>query len=345
MKAILAETEQSRHYPERYLVNGMMEPNPEGPQRIALLKAGAAKAGFAIERPKDYGLDPVARVHTAPYLKFLSRAYERWSRIEGAAPFVTPNIHPNRAGLGYPDSVVAQAGWHMLDIGAPIMAATWESALWSASSAVHAAEAALAGEPFAYALCRPPGHHANAEAAAGFCYLNNAAIAAEHLKQRFSRVAILDVDVHHGNGTQEIFYSRADVLTVSIHADPKRFYPFFWGHTDETGEGEGRGFNLNLPLPRGGDDAMFLAALETALSRIGRFSPDALVIALGLDASKDDPFAGLAVTTEGFAGIGAAIAAAAPVPTVIVQEGGYPSPSLGDNLAAFLSAYAQTRHG
>ncbi len=343
MKAILAETEQSRHYPERYLVNGMMEPNPEGPQRIALLKAGTAKAGFAIERPKDYGLDPIARIHSAPYLKFLSNAYERWSRIEGAAPFVTPNIHPNRAGLGYPDSVVAQAGWHMLDIGAPIMAATWESALWSAWCAVHAAEAALAGEPFVYALCRPPGHHANAEAAAGFCYLNNAAIAAEHLRRRHARVAILDIDVHHGNGTQEIFYGRRDVMTVSIHADPKRYYPFFWGHAEETGEGEGLGFNLNLPLPRGSGDAAFLDALQAALARMEAFSPDALVIALGLDASKDDPFAGFAVTTEGFARIGEAIGAGARLPTVMVQEGGYPSPSLGDNLAAFLSGYARAR--
>ncbi|MEQ8178261.1 MAG: histone deacetylase family protein [Amphiplicatus sp.] len=343
MKAILAESEQARHYPAHFLVNGVMQPNPEQPERIARLKAGAEKAGFVIERPKDYGLGPIARAHSPEYLRFLERAHERWRRIDGAAASVTPNIHPNRRDFGYPDSVVAQAGFHMLDASCPIMETTWESALWSAWSAVHAAETVLEGEPFAYALCRPPGHHANAEAAAGFCYLNNAAIAAEHLRSKYPRIAILDVDVHHGNGTQDIFYARADVLTVSVHADPKRFYPFFWGHADERGEGAGLGYNFNLPLPRGTDDAGFLAALVTALTRITAFAPDALVIALGLDASRDDPFAGFAVTTEGFAKIGAAIGERLKTPTVIVQEGGYLCPSLGDNLAAILSSFAQTR--
>ena len=158
---------------------------------------------------------------------------------------------------------------------------------------VHGADAVLDGERSAYALCRPPGHHAFADLAGGFCYLNNSAIAAQLLRGSTARVAILDVDVHHGNGTQDIFYERADVLTVSIHADPVRFYPFFWGHADERGQGEGVGYNLNLPLPRKSGDATFMDALDIAFRRIRAFAPGALVVALGLDAFDGDPFGGL----------------------------------------------------
>lgn len=343
MKAILAEEEQSRHFPSLMLTNGVMRPNPESPERLAMMKAGAEKAGLRFERPKDYRFGPIARVHTPEYLAFLERAHERWRSIDGAAEAVTPNIHPTRRGGGYPDSVIGQAGYHMLDIGAPIVEGTWRSAVWSAWCAVHAAESIIDGARSVYALCRPPGHHAQADAAAGFCYFNNAAIAAEHLKERFPRRAILDVDVHHGNGTQDIFYTRSDVLTVSIHAHPREFYPFVWGYESERGEGEGLGFNFNLPLPRGEGDDAWLDAARAALARIAAFGPDALILSLGVDASKDDPHAGLMVTTDGFARAGEAIGKTARMPIAIVQEGGYPSPTLTDNLAAFLSAFAGAR--
>ena len=192
--------------------------------------------------------------------------------------------------------------------------------------------------PGAYALSRPPGHHAFGDLAGGFCFLNNAGIAAERLRAAGLRPAILDVDVHHGNGTQGIFYGRDDVLTVSLHADPARFYPFFWGHAQERGEGRGTGCNLNLPLPRGTDYVAYLAALEIALERVGSFGTEVLVVALGLDASIDDPFKGFAVTQDGFARIGAAIAKAG-LPTLFVQEGGYLSPSLGANLTRTLTGF------
>jgi len=187
-------------------------------------------------------------------------------------------------------------------------------------------------------LCRPPGHHAYADMAGGFCFLNNTAIVAQHLRRRHDRVAILDVDVHHGNGTQGIFYRRGDVLTVSIHADPHFLYPFYWGHAHERGEGAGEGCNLNLPLPYGADDDRFLAAVARATDRIRMFQPTALVLALGLDASEADPYKALAVTTAGFERIGAAVAGIG-LPTVIVQEGGYLSSILGDNLAATLHGF------
>lgn len=339
MKAVIAKDRQKRHYPKYYLVNGVMVENPERPERVNLLIAGAMAAGCEIEEPVNYGAEPIAAIHTPRYLKFLSGAYERWARIKGASPAVTPNAHPTRRGDNYPASVVAQAGWHMFDASCPISADTWESAQWSAWTAVHAAKLAMNKARAAYALCRPPGHHAAQDTAGGFCYLNNTAIAAQTLRKKHDRVAILDVDLHHGNGTQEIFYNRNDILTVSIHADPIRFYPFFWGYAAEIGEGDGAGFNLNLPLPRGAGDAEFLVALSSAFEKIADFAPTALVVALGLDAYAGDPIGGLGVTTKGFAKIGRAVGAAAPPATVLVQEGGYPCPELSDNLAAFLGGF------
>jgi len=226
----------------------------------------------------------------------------------------------------------------MADTACPISAETFDSACWSAWSAVAAVEAVLSGERAAYALCRPPGHHAFADVAGGFCFLNNSAIAAQHFRQSAARVAILDVDLHHGNGTQGIFYARGDVLTVSLHADPERFYPFFWGYASERGEGPGLGCNLNLPLPRKSGDEAFLGALDAGLKRISAFAPDALVIALGLDAFEGDPFGGLSVTTPGFARIAERIATL-ELPTTIVQEGGYLCDALSANLTSFLAAY------
>jgi acetoin utilization deacetylase AcuC-like enzyme len=174
--------------------------------------------------------------------------------------------------------------------------------------------------------------------AGGFCFLNNSAIAAQHLRRAHDRVAILDVDLHHGNGTQGVFYARPDVLTVSIHADPIRFYPFFWGHASERGEGPGLGYNLNLPLPRHSADELFLEALDAAIDRIRAFAPGAVVIALGLDAFEGDPFGGLSVTTDGFARIGERCAGLC-LPTAIIQEGGYVCDALADNLTAFLTSF------
>jgi acetoin utilization deacetylase AcuC-like enzyme len=337
MKAFYAD-EQKRHDPKAFLSSGAPQPNPEKPERVERLLAGAKAAGLTIVRPKNFGLGPIAAIHTSEYLDFLARIFERWQRIEGASAEVIPNIHPIARGGSYPASAVGQAGYHMADTACPISAETFDSACWSAWVAVEAADAVLAGEPAAYALCRPPGHHAFTDVAGGFCFLNNSAIAAQRLRTSAARIAILDVDLHHGNGTQGIFYARADVLTVSLHADPSRFYPFFWGHADERGEGAGLGSNLNLPLPRKSGDDRFLEALEAGLRRIGSFAPEALVVALGLDAFEGDPFGGLSVTTPGFARIAERIAAL-KLPTVIVQEGGYLTDALGDNLTSFLTGY------
>ena len=337
MKAVYDAAEQA-HDPQFFLSSGAPQSCPEKPARAAALLAAVNRMGLPVVKPADRGRDPIRAVHPERYLTFLENIYPRWQRIAGASAEVIPNIHPDRRDGGYPASAVGQAGYHMTDTSCPIGAATWAAAYASAQTALHAAALVAAGDRSAYALCRPPGHHAFAELAGGFCYLNNSAIAAEALTRAGHRVAILDVDLHHGNGTQGIFYNRADVLTLSIHADPVRFYPFFWGYADETGEGEGEGCNLNLPLARGTGDQGFLAAVETALERVAAFGATTLVLALGLDAFEGDPFGGLSVTTPGFARIGAAVAET-DLPCVIVQEGGYLCPALGATLEAVLQAF------
>lgn len=342
MKIVFHE-EQRHHDPKHFLSSGAPQPNPEVPERIERLLAGARAAGLTTVAPADKGLAPIAAVHTPEYLQFLQRIHERWMRIPDASAEVIPNIHPDRRDFAYPESAAGQAGYHMADTSCPISADTWNSAYWSAQTAAHAAEMLLSGtENAVYALSRPPGHHAFSDLAGGFCFLNNSAIAAQTLRSAHDRVAILDVDLHHGNGTQGIFYARSDVLTVSIHADPLRFYPFFWGHAGERGEGAGLGYNLNLPLPRHSADDLFLAALDAALERIKAFAPGAVVIALGLDAYEGDPFGGLSVSTAGFSKVGERCASLA-LPTAIVQEGGYLCDALSNNLAAFLQGFRRIR--
>ena len=344
MKAVF-DPAQKAHHPKRFLVSGAWKPSPETPERAEVLLRALEELGLAIEAPPDSGPEAIAAVHDERYLTFLQGIYPRWSRIEGAPDEVVPNVHPvsrpGEAVAGYPASAVGQAGYHLMDGAAPINAETWASVDAGAQSAIRAADLVLGGETLAYALCRPPGHHASADMAGGFCFLNNAAIAAERLRTRHPRVAILDVDVHHGNGTQQIFYGRGDVLTVSLHADPIRFYPFFWGYAAETGEGAGEGRNLNLPLARGTADDAYLESLDGALARIADFAPGALVVALGLDAHENDPFQGLAITTAGFARITERIATL-KLPSVIVQEGGYVSEALGANLKSALQGFLGT---
>ena len=337
MKVIFSEA-QKKHYPKHFLSSGAPQANPEVPERADRLLAAALESGLKHIEPADYGIAPLAAVHTPEYLQFLQNIVRRWAYIEDASEEVIPNIHPDRRNGAYPASAVGQAGFHMADTGCPIAEETWNSALLSAHTAVHGAQMLLEGDTACYALARPPGHHAARDFAAGFCYLNNVAAGVHRLKSRFERVAVLDVDVHHGNGTQDIFYDRPDVLTVSIHADPLRFYPFFWGHASERGEGAGLGYNLNLTLPRGASDEDYLKTLQQALSRIDAYAPQALVIALGLDAYEGDPFQGLSVSTAGFGKIAAEIHALG-LPTLLVQEGGYLCDALGDNLVSFLGPF------
>ncbi len=339
MKCVFSPV-QRLHNPKTFIVAGKPAAIPERVERIDMLLHGLALIGATPVEPEPITLQELELVHTARYLTFLGSLRERWTRQVGASAYPVPNIHAlGRDTLpppNYPDAVIGQVGWHFGDGSAPFVEGTLEAAIASAATAKHASRFVGEGERLAYALCRPPGHHASADMAAGFCYFNNTAFAAAYLRSLGHRIAILDIDVHHGNGTQAIFYKDPAILTASIHVDPARFYPFFWGYAHERGSGEGEGFNLNIPLARGTSDVEFLEALANALDAIASFRPDILVLAAGLDASVDDPFKGFALSRSGFEQIGKRLRAD-NLPIVAIQEGGYPSPGLAGNLAALLS--------
>ena len=338
MKVVYSDR-HAGHDPQQFIVRGRMVRSNERPERAERLLAAALGLGLAQVAPDDFGPGPRAAIHTPRYLHFLETAWARWQALPDASDEVLPNVHPfPDQPASYPDSLVGQAGWHQGDMACSISRHTWEASVWAAHCATHAARLVLDGERAAYALCRPPGHHAYADRANGFTYLNNAAIAAQVLRERHARVAVIDIDVHHGNGTQGIFWRRRDVLTVSLHGDPHFCTPFFTGHAHEIGEGDGQGFNLNLPLARHTGDTDYLRALGTAMTAVRAYAPGAVVVALGLDAHERDPYQALGVTTAGFGPILAEMARLG-LPTVLVQEGGYLSDDLGPNLASALSGF------
>ncbi|MCW0102002.1 histone deacetylase family protein [Burkholderia pseudomallei] len=333
--------DQLKHSPLTYLSRGKMRAPHEVPERAVRLLGAVTSLGFDVRAPGDFGAAPLAAVHSEPYLRFLADAHREWRRIpEDWGPEVMSNIYvrePNPLR-----GVLAQAGYYLADGSCPIGEHTYRAAYWSAQSALAGAAALGRGARDAYALCRPPGHHACRDAAGGFCYLNNAAIAAQALRARHARVAILDIDMHHGQGIQTLFYDRDDVLYVSIHGDPTNFYPAVTGYETERGAGRGEGFNVNLPMPHGSPEAVFFAQLERARSRVERFAPDVLVFALGFDVYREDPQSKVAVTTEGFGRLGALVGGLR-VPTLIVQEGGYHLETLERNAAALFRGYEAAR--
>ena len=326
---------QDNHIPRSYLSRGQMRTPLEIPERTGHILRALRSLDYAVETPEDHGNAPIARVHDLGYLRFLEGAHRRWKAIpEDWGDEVMSNIFvrsPNPL-----KGILAEAAYYLADGSCPIGADTWLASYWSAQSALAAADAILAGERTAYAVCRPPGHHARGDAAGGFCYLNNAAIATEALLPRFPRIAILDPDMHHGQGIQDIFYQRSDVLYVSIHGDPTNFYPVCSGHEEERGEGAGRGFTINLPMPHGSPEERFFERLDEALAAIRLFQPDLLVVTLGFDIYKDDPQAKVAVGSPGFRRMGELLGAFGP-PVLVIQEGGYHLDSLEENTRQFFT--------
>lgn len=340
MKVVYSD-KHSLHAPDKIVVRGMIVGNMEMPDRADQLAAAVRDAGHDLVEPRDFGRAEVAAVHTADYLVFLETAWDRWQLLGqgGRAPTtVYSHTGPTHRMHALPTSIQGQVGYFLSGGSAPVDKGTWEASLASAHVALEAAEAVRSGAPVAYALCRPPGHHAYADLAGGFCYLNNVAVAANYLSRTVGRAAIIDIDVHHGNGTQGIFYDRGDVHFVSIHSDPNHCYPFYAGFADERGEGAGLGHNLNLPLPRGSGDGPYLAAIDQGLASIRNYDPRVLLVSLGFDAYQGDPQGEMAVTTEGFRTAGARIGALG-LPTVLVQEGGYAVADLGRNLTAFFDGF------
>ena len=325
---------QRGHAPAREFFNGALHPAAEHGGRVdAILDAiGTTQA------PQDCGVEPLLRAHSPAYVTFLQSAHSHWraaGRDGDAFPYAFPVVRRRPLAFSRIDAELGQFGF---DTATPIGEGTWQAAYWSAQTALAALAAAME-ERTAFALCRPPGHHCGADYFGGYCYLNNAAICAEAaLVGGFRRVAILDVDYHHGNGTQDIFYSRSDVVFASIHADPARDYPFFWGHADEMGGGEGAGGNLNLPLARGTKWGEYERALDQALEWLSGSSPELMIVSFGADTWGGDPISHFELRTEDYALVSRRIASAR-LPTLIVMEGGYAVDALGSNVGEFLGGF------
>lgn len=328
---------QQLHHPKTYFSRGQMRAPQEIPERSVQILKGLAALDLPVTQPGDAGMAPLLTVHDPKYLDFLQTAHTRWKEVgQDWGDEVIPNVfvrEPNALR-----GILGEAGRYLADGSAAVGQHTWTSAYWGAQSAIAATRAVLAGDSSAYALCRPPGHHTRKDAAGGFCYINNAAIAAEMLREKYKRIVILDTDMHHGQGIQEIFYGRDDVFYISVHGDPTNFYPATAGFDDETGVQKGEGFNLNLPMPHGASEEVFFDKVARALDALRAFNPDALVFSLGFDVYKDDPQSKVAVTTEGFGKLGKQIAELS-LPTVIVQEGGYHFDTLAVNTTTFFKGF------
>ena len=332
---IFFDPRQLAHAPAREFHNGGFTTHAEMPLRAESIVAALG----ATELPMDHGEGPILAVHDAGYVDFLKTGAADWAaagRPGDALGYVWPVR--GRRPLRF-DRIDARMGQYSFDAVTPLTAAAWSASYWSSQCALSALDAVLAGDRTAFALSRPPGHHAGADYMGGYCYLNHAAIAAQAARDAgVERVAILDIDYHHGNGTQDIFRERGDVFYASVHADPATDYPFYWGHADERGEGAGEGTTLNLPLPHGTGLAEFRAAQAQALDAVAHFDPGLLIVSFGADTFEDDPIADFRIGTADYAMLSQDIAARG-WPMVTVMEGGYAGEALGRNVASFLAGF------
>ncbi|MSS73645.1 MAG: histone deacetylase family protein [Candidatus Latescibacteria bacterium] len=340
MKIIYSDTHR-QHDPPYEFTGGGMSPYSEAPARAdAILRTLREGGARDVEAPGSYALDAILAVHDAGYLHYLEHIYAAWVASGKPLSGVIPDAFAVRTMGGRPGELRHRDGYYCFDAQTPVVAGTYGAALSSAHCALTGADLLLSGERAAYALCRPPGHHAARDLYGGYCYMNNAAIAAEYLTQA-DKVAVLDVDYHHGNGTQEIFYESDRVLFISIHADPNRAYPFFSGFPEERGMGRGRGFNHNLPLPAHAEEGRYLGVLDRAMEGIAGFGPGFLVISAGVDTFRDDPLGDFDLPLDAFSRIGGRLAGAR-LPTLFVQEGGYNVGMMGKCVANLLEGFEKT---
>ncbi|MFW5969842.1 MAG: histone deacetylase family protein [Halofilum sp. (in: g-proteobacteria)] len=340
MRTIFSD-DQLLHHGRGELNEGRIDPAYEKPERarIILRRIRAAGLGPVIE-PDPFERAPIERVHAPDYLDFLAGAWDDWVAEHGDAVDALPLIWPVRTlRQKCPRQIDGRVSWYAMDAGTPITKGTWPAVTASAAVALTGARLIGEGERAVFSLCRPPGHHAAADLLGGYCYLNNAAVAAQSLIDRGAgRVVVLDIDYHHGNGTQAIFYERPDVLFLSIHADPADEFPHFLGYADETGAGAGAGANANWPLPLGTGRDAWMEALDQACRRIERFGPDALVVSLGVDTFHGDPISRFTLDSADFGPIGARIARLG-LPTLFVMEGGYAVEEIGINAVGVLTGF------
>lgn len=333
--AVVTDDRHQQHDPPHEVNSGRpVSPVWERPDRISALRSGLADA--ASTGPTEHGEAPLLAIHDEAMVRFLRDGYDRWRAGGGPEVMIPDTFARGRGKTSHrrPPSPIGEAGWWCFDTATPIMAGSYVAARAAVDVALTAADLVADGAPFAYALTRPPGHHAGPDYYGGFCLFNAAAVTARYLTNG-GRVAILDVDYHHGNGTQDVFWSDGDVLYVSLHGDPASAFPYFSGFADEVGEGQGRGTNLNLPLPPRTGDEDYIGALGRAVETITAWRATSLVVSLGFDTYLGDPIGGFGLTTDAYRRVGATIASLG-LRTVLVQEGGYDLGSLGDNLASLL---------
>ncbi len=329
MAMVVTDRHEVHHVRERGYV--------EAPGRIGAIRAALETSGlFERVPPAHFGDTWVTAVHDPTYLRYLKRVCAAARSGASVYPYVFPIRNTSRP----PEDLALRAGYHCMDAFTPLNRGAWVAARRAVDCALTAARELGRGRAVAYALVRPPGHHAERSHYGGFCYLNNAAVAAAYLGQ-VGRVAMLDIDYHHGNGQQSVFYERSDVLTVSIHGHPRFAYPYFAGFRDETGKGRGAGHNANYPLPEIVDAPLYLRTLRAALGRIRDSHPASLVVCLGLDTARGDPTGTWPLRLVDYRDIGAAIGSLR-LPTLVVQEGGYLTRSLGANAAGFFAGLADT---
>jgi acetoin utilization deacetylase AcuC-like enzyme len=336
------------HHPQReFEASGFQEPL-EHPGRAEIIRAAlAADAEFEFIAPDEWGTEQIEAVHDTGLVKFLESAWEEYQRERGHTHDVVPDVFAMpglRDGMGpakEPSAIGMRLGWWCFEMTTPLTQGTYEAARSAVDVALTAADHVIEGERVAYGLCRPPGHHAARALYGGYCFFNNAAVVAEHLTASTGgRVSVLDVDYHHGNGTQQIFYDRADVQFVSLHGDPQRAYPYLTGFKDEVGSGVGRGTTSNFPLPERTGDEHYLEVLAAACGEIAAFEPDFVVVSLGLDTFVDDPIGDFALSADGFEAAGALVCSLG-LRTVVLQEGGYAVDELGENARRWLHGIAR----
>lgn len=339
MKIYFSEKHRLHDPPFEVFDGGVRVPYLENPDRMDRILDALRGVDWAeVHEPTDFGIEPLLDVHDEEYLNFLASAWTEWLASNPTDPStLIPASFALRRQPHRPRSLLGLAGYYIMDLSACIVEGTYEAALSSANCTLSAAQSLAEGDRSAFALCRPPGHHAGRDYAGGYCFINNAAAAAHFLSSN-GRVAVLDIDYHAGNGTQDIFYSRADVMTISIHADPDFEYPHFIGFSDERGANEGFGFHQNFPLSKGTGDEEYLQTLDPALALIRGFKPSFLVVSAGMDIYANDPLGTIKVSTQGIGEIGKRIASL-DVPTVIVMEGGYANDALGRNMLALLKEF------
>lgn len=326
---------------------GVTEATDELPARAEIIATACAAAGATMIEAADHGRQALLRVHDERFLDVLQSAYQRWvadGHLESpGVPYVTPYFFPPVAGqhggarLRGAATIRAEIGFYAMDTLTCIGAGTWTGAKAAADAAATAADLVTAGERVAYAVCRPPGHHAGRAFFGGSCYLNNAAVAAAQLRAAgVGRVAVVDIDAHHGNGTQAIFWNDPSVFYGSVHVDPAAgWFPHTVGHADEIDD---TGTNCNMPVHALADDGDWLNACTTLVAAIHRFEPEAIVVSLGVDAAVDDPNSPLLVTDRGFCAIGRLLAGL-DRPTVFVHEGGYVLSTLAEHTLAVLTGF------